>query len=53
METMAMNEQQTIVMSGARTIFNGTNSQPVFAAQTVPLPALASGEILVKVMNIR
>ncbi|CAF0890976.1 unnamed protein product [Rotaria sp. Silwood1] len=36
-------------MLGERIVFNGLNSEVMFSSETVPLPELAPGEILVKV----
>ncbi|CAF1176197.1 unnamed protein product [Rotaria sordida] len=36
-------------MLGERIVFNGLNSEKMFSSETVPLPELAPGEILVKV----
>ncbi|CAF0864766.1 unnamed protein product [Adineta ricciae] len=40
---------KTNPISGARTVFNGVDSKTMFAAQNIPLPELAPGEILAKV----
>ena len=36
---------------GARTVFNGVHAQDMFHVETVALPELAPGEILVKVTS--
>ena len=36
---------------GARVVFNGIHSKEIFSAESVPLPDLAPGEILVKVIS--
>lgn len=41
--------QDTEPMLGTRTIFNGIHSPETFTSETVSLPELAPGEILVKV----
>lgn len=46
-------EQTAYPLSGARTIFNGVKAENMFAPETVPLPELAPGEILVKVTEAR
>ena len=51
MQLRIARDQSTYPATGTRTIFNGIKSENIFAAQTVPLPALAQGEILVKVIE--
>ncbi|CAF0721112.1 unnamed protein product [Rotaria sordida] len=41
--------EKTYPISGTRTVFNGINSQTMFAPQTALIPELTPGEILVKV----
>ena len=42
-------DEESSASVGARTVFNGTEAEPMFHAETVPLPVLGPGEILVKV----
>jgi hypothetical protein len=44
-------DTETYPISAARTVFNGTNAETMFTAQSAFLPELAPGEILVKVNN--
>lgn len=53
MENQIGNDKKTYPVSGARAVFNGTSAERMFTAQTVPLPELAPGEILVKVKTKR
>jgi hypothetical protein len=43
--------QDTGPILGTRTVFNGVTAEEIFSAETVPLPELAVGEILVKVIK--
>ena len=43
--------QDTGPIFGERTVFNGVESEEIFSVETVPLPELAVGEILVKVIH--
>jgi hypothetical protein len=45
-----IHDHKTYPVSGARTVFNGIDSETMFAAQTALLPELGPGEILVKVI---
>jgi hypothetical protein len=44
-------DQETDPTSGVRNVFHGINSEQMFTAETVPLPELGVGEILVKVIK--
>jgi hypothetical protein len=44
-------DQDISPILGDRTVFNGINSEQMFVAEKVPLPELAAGEILVKVIQ--
>ena len=46
-----MCDQDTKLMLGDRTVFNGINSKEMFSSETVQLPELSYGEILVKVIQ--
>lgn len=43
-------EQETGPMLGNRVVFNGIDSDQMFVSEDVPIPELAPGEILVKVI---
>jgi len=44
-------DQDMSSVLGERTVFNGIHSEPMFVTEKVPLPELAAGEILVKVIQ--
>jgi hypothetical protein len=44
-------DQDISSVLGERTVFNGIHSEPMFVTEKVPLPELAAGEILVKVIQ--
>lgn len=44
-----ISNQDTELMLGTRTIFNGVNAPEIFTSETVSLPELGPREILVKV----
>lgn len=44
-----MNGQEETTSFGTRMVFNGTQADPMFHSESVPLPDLAPGEVLVQV----
>lgn len=44
-----LTDRDTTSMLGARAVFNGAQAAEMFSPETVPLPDLSPGEILVKV----
>ncbi len=44
-------DQDISSILGERTVFNGIHSEQMFVEEKVPLPELAAGEILVKVIQ--
>lgn len=48
--TMIYSDQDSSGVSSQRIVFNGLNSEEMFTSETVPIPELAPGEILVKVI---
>lgn len=47
---MIYSDQDSNGVSSQRIVFNGLNSEEMFTSETVPIPELAPGEILVKVI---